>query len=222
MRSPIVLDQALTLPALALILLFPQLQLPARYSWQTSAGMQTLEDMQLSEPEKRSLLASVVTTDGSDADLISCDKHGGCLQESDLRAQHIDLGEGSQNGLVVLGHYKPGDFVLCGPTGNCETVLFRKAGAEWKPIIGKPPDRTIELSDTRCSNARTCEPAPWAAAFALLESRHEGLRDIALVEVYRGQGLSYTVWEFNGTRYVLAPCHALQGVPQKPLPPKCK
>lgn len=183
---------------IAFIIFFPHPQLPVQPAWQSSESLPSLSALKLSDAENRSIIAKILSVDGSDA----CGNHPGCLGESNFRAEHIDLGEGAENGLAVLGNYEYPS-VLCGGTGNCATWFLRKVVNQWNLIIGRPPDRTIERPESRCANARTCEPAPWPAAFVLLEGKHNGLKDIAFATNRGGLQMGYEVWEFNGTRYVV-------------------
>ena len=178
----------------------PSPHLPAQTSWQSS--MPPLEALELSDSEESAIISSIVSFEPPDA----CGDQPGCIGQMDFRAEYIDLGEGVKNGLAVRGNSgPPGRTIFCGATGNCATWFFRKVANQWNLIIGKPPDRAIESSPKMgCDNSNTCEPVPWPAEFSLLESRSNGLKDIVMATNAGGAGnLSYAVWEFNGTRYIL-------------------
>lgn len=177
----------------------PSPHLPAQTSWQSS--MPPLEALKLSDSEESAIISSIVSFEPSDA----CGDQPGCVGQRDFRAEYIDLGEGAQNGLTVRGNdVAPDRAIFCGATGNCATWFFRKVGSQWNLIIGKPPDRTIEHPEVGCDNSTACEPVPWPAEFSVLESRSNGLKDIVMATNAGGAGnLSHSVWEFDGTRYIL-------------------
>jgi hypothetical protein len=103
----------------------------------------------------------------------------------DLTTQSVDLGEGPENGLVVTGRLRG---PLCG-NANCLLAVFRKTGPKWKLV------NQIGLT----------------AGFAVLESKHKGLKDIVTLGNAGGGNDIIEVMEFNGTLYRNAACYFLNG-----------
>lgn len=186
-------------------------QIAEQYTWHDlTFGGVPLSALQLSEPERESILASFVT-DELDSDSLPCQERRRCLTQSDLGEDYVDFGEGEKNGLAIVGR---GDKALCGMAG-CYTVFFRKVGSEWK---------LLDLSEPSTPECRGSGCAPLVARFALLDSRHHGLKDLVLGRGHSGpdfHAMTYTVWEFDGTRYVFAQCHRLEGIPEQVMPPQC-
>lgn len=190
-------------------------KVPARPVW--NAQMLPLAKVKLSSAEKQLVISWIAASDDTRAISADCDEPHACLHEEDFAAEYFDFGEGLQNGLAVRGSSELPHNSMCGVTGNCETVFFRKVEGRWKHIIGKSP------ADTNCADTSTCEGNPWIAGFARLETKHRGLKDLVLAG--SGNPGVYGVWEFDGTRYELAKCHSLKGVPGIPeqtLPSECK
>ncbi len=97
--------------------------------------------------------------------------------EKELLARRVDMGEGANNGLVVLGANG-----LCGGTGNCISCFFRRSHGKWQLVLD----------------------GPLAGAFAFIPPKHTGLLNLLLITHLGGGEAPTDIWKFNGTRYELA------------------
>lgn len=103
------------------------------------------------------------------------------ISRNAILARRVDMGEGTQNGLVVSATGPD----WCGASGNCATWFFRKANGKWKPLRG---DWGPDL-DTG------------SAAFAFIGPKRGGLDQLIIETAWRAGEANVEVWWFDEPKH---------------------
>lgn len=100
--------------------------------------------------------------------------------EAELRVRRISLG--SVEGLVIQGTQ-----LLCGGTGNCETVVLRRSGGKWEAMFQKD--------------------APIGDGFGFLPESSSGIPNFVVSTNTSAQSSNYIVYGFDGKYYRPRQCY---------------
>jgi len=109
--------------------------------------------------------------------------------ESELRVRRISLG--AVEGLILQGTQ-----LLCGGTGNCETVVLRRANSRWIAMFQKE--------------------APIGDGFAFLRESSNGIRNFVIAANDSAESDKYVIYSFDGKFYRQSLCYEkLKGKTEK-------
>ena len=100
--------------------------------------------------------------------------------DSELRARRVSLG--AVEGLVLQGTH-----LLCGGTGNCQTIVLRRANNKWVAMFQKE--------------------APIGEGFAFLPESSNGIDNLVIATNDSVESSKYVIYRFDGRFYLPGLCY---------------